>query len=532
MVSFQTRFRFYCVILLLLGAVIITATTGALQQLFLLVLIFNHSLSPISRNNYKEFDLSIMDLDIWSLRFGYTTTNSYSRTISLTLYWNTFQFTCNTTINANPKLYYFCDVSDTDTTMECNYNISEFQEFNTSNGMQIAIENEINPLEIDQLIIESMSNSITIIIDHFCDHKNTESCNQILTMNNISSFVSLDTIVNNSAVVYPMRQTTKCEACSDYIISPSYGGSGGDIAATNNMRDNKVTGIISWGIQTSLWEDTLYNLQWIINDDTQSDVQYFDRNMDECNPFTLSNDDYINGYNVAYGDYRGTILVFGLSLHTKGGVLYECIKSGIDFSSYSIQESGLIIHENYYLTGFYLRVASAIDAIAFKFSPITGSSSLCIDEYKYIWIDNKVPWEEANNYCITTYHTTLATITTERDYQIVKNIQSKYDQIGNIWIGLTDKFIRGYWQWIDGTSCDYTSTGLCADDPNWLADQPNNWAGDQCYAHISSVDHRYNDLHGYEAKGFICNNPRYFQSYTNHSDLAEKMKFESGTIAS
>ena len=126
-------------------------------------------------------------------------------------------------------------------------------------------------------------------------------------------------------------------------------------------------------------------------------------------------------------------------------------------------------------------------------------------------MDSLLSWEEANQYCLSTYGTYLATIITDSDHQIARNIVGiKSTDNRNPWIGLTDKFIEGHWQWIDGTSCDYTSTGSCIDDIHWNVNEPNNKRNEEHYAEMRYIDGLYNDEgNDPSSRPFICNNPQY-----------------------
>eukprot|EP01083_Nonionella_stella_P138663 421998_1 len=93
---------------------------------------------------------------------------------------------------------------------------------------------------------------------------------------------------------------------------------------------------------------------------------------------------------------------------------------------------------------------------------------------KYHYVHGaSMTWFEAREYCQTTYHTELATIITQADFdtaraQIVAEAGSN-DQ--SAWIGLTDLDVKtattsidlGYWYWLDGTpcGCDFQSNTAC-----------------------------------------------------------------------
>ncbi|XP_048363882.1 collectin-12 [Sphaerodactylus townsendi] len=69
---------------------------------------------------------------------------------------------------------------------------------------------------------------------------------------------------------------------------------------------------------------------------------------------------------------------------------------------------------------------------------------------------------------------------------------------GSFWIGLTDLEREDEWQWLDGTSPEYT---------NWKAGQPDNWnhghgPGEDCAGLIHAG--LWNDFHCQDVNSFIC----------------------------
>ena len=110
-------------------------------------------------------------------------------------------------------------------------------------------------------------------------------------------------------------------------------------------------------------------------------------------------------------------------------------------------------------------------------------------------------WEEANNYCIDNYGTTLASVHSESQnldmLEIFSEIQGRHT-----WIGMYNETsnIETEFLWIDGTEVDYT---------NWITGSPNDWqqistCGELHYQFGGKWTDRWCD---YEATSFICNKP-------------------------
>ena len=114
-------------------------------------------------------------------------------------------------------------------------------------------------------------------------------------------------------------------------------------------------------------------------------------------------------------------------------------------------------------------------------SSVNSTANVC----KYIFVNMYETWENANNHCLSQYGSYLATITNNYDMAIAQNILLQNDAY-DVWIGLTDKFNEGEWQWIDGTSCYYTSTRLCIDDQHWASNEPNDDGGQDCCQLLTS----------------------------------------------
>ena len=73
---------------------------------------------------------------------------------------------------------------------------------------------------------------------------------------------------------------------------------------------------------------------------------------------------------------------------------------------------------------------------------------MCNLPQKYIFIDKKRTWSEAEDYCNAKYKTHSASFSTDQDYVIAVGMISS----SRIWIGLNDIDAEGNWIWSDGSS--------------------------------------------------------------------------------
>ena len=101
-----------------------------------------------------------------------------------------------------------------------------------------------------------------------------------------------------------------------------------------------------------------------------------DDDIDACSAYTLDSDDYINGYNIQYGDNPVQFTyVSGITFYTHKGRVLSCVS---DVVPPNLQSSGNVIYPNRYLTGFYVSSGIIIDGIAFQFTAINNTNK-CVD---------------------------------------------------------------------------------------------------------------------------------------------------------
>ena len=85
----------------------------------------------------------------------------------------------------------------------------------------------------------------------------------------------------------------------------------------------------------------------------------------------------------------------------------------------------------------------------------------------YIFVQHETDWFSAELYCQNNFGTHLATIISDQDLKEAIKIINETNNF-DIWIGLNDILNDGEFVWIDGTSCDYVTSGDCKDDPHWI----------------------------------------------------------------
>ena len=90
----------------------------------------------------------------------------------------------------------------------------------------------------------------------------------------------------------------------------------------------------------------------------------------------------------------------------------------------------------------------------------------------YIFVQDQKNWFSAELYCQNNFGTHLGTIISDEDLKeairIINDTNKLINDNYDIWIGLNDILNEGDFVWIDGTSCDYVTSGDCRDDPHWI----------------------------------------------------------------
>ena len=143
------------------------------------------------------------------------------------------------------------------------------------------------------------------------------------------------------------------------------------------MNQGRIYQISSWGVQTTD-EDYpgIANFHWLSDDKNTFNENYgwaYSGDIDDCSPFTLDSDDYINGYNVRYCvNSLNITYINGITLYTHKGRILSCISNEVPSH---VQSSGDIIYSAGYLSGFYVVSGYVINAIAFQFTAINNTKN-------------------------------------------------------------------------------------------------------------------------------------------------------------
>ena len=202
------------------------------------------------------------------------------------------------------------------------------------------------------------------------------------------------------------------------------------------MNQGRVYQISSWGVQTkySIWPG-ITNLNWLSDDKNTFNEDYgwaVDDDIDACSPFTLDSDDYINGYNVRYGDNPNNYAyINGITLYTHKNRILSCISNVIPSN---LQSSGDIIYPNRYLSGFYVLSGRIINGIAFQFTAINHTNK-CHNNN-----DNNISFNLSiiNTTSVAIYG---VTITITFDYIPANNTNLTTSQIQDILTNITSNII-------------------------------------------------------------------------------------------
>ena len=137
----------------------------------------------------------------------------------------------------------------------------------------------------------------------------------------------------------------------------------------------RITGILSWGIWTTpgwIHYAAICKFSWSIDYQSTSTGDLigsagdFDDTYKRCDPFSLGLGDYINGYRVIYGTY-----IYGLYFYTKMNNTYKCSNESNIGKVYV--DSGIIVYEDSYLSGFIFDAGWVMDGVQFQFTKINKS---------------------------------------------------------------------------------------------------------------------------------------------------------------
>jgi len=112
---------------------------------------------------------------------------------------------------------------------------------------------------------------------------------------------------------------------------------------------------------------------------------------------------------------------------------------------------------------------------------------------QYEMVHQTSTWAEANEYCSTTFGTTLATIKNDDDANTLLTMRQNLGSY-RVWIGQNYEASEGGWHWASGYECD----GECEDLEWWNSGEPNGGGGSENCAEIrhqaTSIDSMLNDI--------------------------------------
>ena len=124
---------------------------------------------------------------------------------------------------------------------------------------------------------------------------------------------------------------------------------------------------------------------------------------------------------------------------------------------------------------------------------------------EYIGVNMSLNWSEAENYCLDTFGTHLATITSENENGKLRMARTEAGiaTSSRLWFGFNDLDSEGTWEWTDGTDVSCT---------NWCPGKPNDGSsGQDCSSMYpsTSIQSSYNttwdDNFCYNEYPFVCN---------------------------
>lgn len=110
-----------------------------------------------------------------------------------------------------------------------------------------------------------------------------------------------------------------------------------------------------------------------------------------------------------------------------------------------------------------------------------------LDGHEYYLSNFEATWNEANDMFSEWDDAHLVTISSQEENDLITETTG-----GDVWIGFTDQYEEGYWEWVTGEEVVYT---------NWGEDEPNNSGDGEHFALINN-NGTWNDLHE-EMLGFV-----------------------------
>ncbi|MAI57696.1 MAG: hypothetical protein CML56_01700 [Rhodobacteraceae bacterium] len=182
-----------------------------------------------------------------------------------------------------------------------------------------------------------------------------------------------------------------------------------------------------------------------------------------------------------------------------------------------------------------------MQAYDFEFYPNDGGDD---DEFTflgnfegrdYVLSSFGVTWHDALNFADTVdagdeTSVYMATITSQEENDFIQ--QSLYSMTSEeaVWIGLTDEYEEGNWQWVTGEDVTYT---------NWAEGEPNNAGDTEHYGEFNIVDGLWNDVPGDYSIPFIVevefNNPDSGVYFTkeDYADVTDPANWDhiTGSVA-
>jgi outer membrane murein-binding lipoprotein Lpp len=139
-------------------------------------------------------------------------------------------------------------------------------------------------------------------------------------------------------------------------------------------------------------------------------------------------------------------------------------------------------------------VQSAVDAVESDVETVAeraDSNSWA----QYVYVQEAMDWDSANDYCASTYGTTLATIKNDDDALTIYEMLEEYRYF---WVGLRDRDGDGVHEWESGYPCD-ADCGT-----QWLLDDGTALVSDEC-VYVAAEATGYADI----LRDYPCDDSRF-----------------------